>query len=177
MRWTIHGERALYESPWVSLTLADVELPDGTRFEHHVVRSAAPAVGCILHDPDRGVLLLWRHRFIPDEWGWEIPAGRVEKGETLAQAAAREALEETGWRPGRLTKLTTYRSAIGLSDQLFGVFLGTDVVHEGDPVDAHESERLEWIPVDRLRRIVTSGEMPDGLSLTGVLWALTQNLI
>ena len=48
-------------------------------------------------DPARGVLALWRHRFITDTWGWEIPAGRLEAGETAEQAARRETLEETGW--------------------------------------------------------------------------------
>ena len=75
MRWIVHGERALYSSPWVGLRMVDVEIPGGERFEHHVVRVPRQAAGCVVHDPDRGVLLLWRHRFITDTWGWEIPAG------------------------------------------------------------------------------------------------------
>jgi 8-oxo-dGTP pyrophosphatase MutT (NUDIX family) len=98
-RWRVHGERPLYTSDWVNLSLADVELPDGTRFDHHVVRLRQPAVGVIMADAERGVLLLRRHRFITDSWGWEIPAGRVDPGETLEQAAERESVEETGWRP------------------------------------------------------------------------------
>jgi hypothetical protein len=77
MRWRVHGERVIYESPWVSLHLADVELPDGTRFDHHVVRTPQKAAGAVVHD-GRGVLLLWRHRFITDTWGWEVPAGRID---------------------------------------------------------------------------------------------------
>src|SRR4051794_22363542 len=38
MRWTFHGERSIYTSPWLAVHLADVELPDGRRFEHHLVR-------------------------------------------------------------------------------------------------------------------------------------------
>ena len=83
MRWTIHGERSLYDSEWVKLHLADVELPDGKRFEHHLIRAPMPATGVVVRDGTRGVLLLWRHRFITDTWGWEIPAGMVEQGETI----------------------------------------------------------------------------------------------
>lgn len=36
--WRVHGERTIYRSPWVSLGLADVELPDGSRIDHHLVR-------------------------------------------------------------------------------------------------------------------------------------------
>src|SRR5437870_4568884 len=102
MRWHVHGERSLYASEWVGLALVDVEIPDGPRFEHHVVRFPYPAAGVILHEPERGVLLLWRHRFITDTWGWEIPAGKVEADETVEEGAAREAVEESGWAAGPL---------------------------------------------------------------------------
>ncbi|MGH9186918.1 MAG: NUDIX hydrolase, partial [Acidimicrobiales bacterium] len=90
MRWTVHGERSLYDSDWVSLRLVDVEIPGGERFEHHVVRGAAAAAGTVVHDSAHGVLMMWRHRFITDTWGWEIPAGRIDPGESPMEAAARE---------------------------------------------------------------------------------------
>src|ERR1700731_3745759 len=139
MRWTVHGERSLYESDWVSLWLADVELPDGERFEHHLIRVPGAAAGVVVVDPEKGVLLLWRHRFITDTWGWEVPAGRVEAGESPVEAAAREVLEgpgwrageaaaggvpeETGWPPGPLEPLGPYPPSNGLSDQTFHLFL------------------------------------------------------
>lgn len=84
MQWTVHGERTLYDSSWIRLALVDVEIPDGERFEHHVVRMPAPAAGVVVHD-ERGVLLLWRHRFVTDTWGWEVPAGRVDPGESVEE--------------------------------------------------------------------------------------------
>jgi 8-oxo-dGTP pyrophosphatase MutT (NUDIX family) len=92
----VHGERRIYASEWLNVSLADVELPDGTRFDHHVVRLPHPAVGTIVTAPGRGVLLLRRHRFITDTWGWEIPAGRVEPGETLARRSRRRAGDRSG---------------------------------------------------------------------------------
>src|SRR3954463_13971271 len=122
MRWTVHGERVLYDSEWVRLTLVDVEVPGAERFEHHVIRMPNQASGTVVHDAARGVLLLWRHRFITDTWGWEVPAGRVEQDETPAEAAAREAYEETGWRPGPVRHLTTYHPFNGVSDGTFHLF-------------------------------------------------------
>jgi len=172
MRWTVHGERELYDSEWVRLTLVDVEVPGGERFEHHVVRMPNFAAGTVVHDPDRGLLLIYRHRFITDTWGWEIPAGRIDPGETPEVAAARETLEETGWRAGPLTPLLTFQPTNGLSDQRFHIFLADGATHEGEPTDPGEAERVEWVPVAEVRGLVERGEMPDGLSLTAVLWAL-----
>ena len=59
------------------------------------------------------MLLLWRHRFITDTWGWEIPAGRVEAGEALEDAARREAIEETGWAPDRCTSCSATTTPTG----------------------------------------------------------------
>ncbi len=93
----MHGERTLYESRWCSLGLVDVEVPDGPRFEHHVLRTPGGAVGTVVQGGDDSVLLLYRHRVLTGRWGWEIPAGAVDPGEASVEAASRETLEETGW--------------------------------------------------------------------------------
>ena len=177
MQWTVHGERTLYDNEWLRLSLVDVEVPGGQRFDHHVVRSTAPAAGTVVFDPDRGVLLLWRHRFIPDVWGWEIPAGRVDDHESLADAATRETLEETGWLPGPVTPLTTFYSTIGLSDQRFVIFLAQGATHVGEPSDPSESERVEWVSIERLRAELAAGTVVDGLSLNGLLYTLAFGLL
>jgi 8-oxo-dGTP pyrophosphatase MutT (NUDIX family) len=177
MRWTVHGERAVYESDWINLVLVDVEIPGHQRFEHHVIRMPLPAAGVVVHDEQRGLLLLGRHRFITDTWGWEIPAGRVDAGETPRFAAEREVLEETGWRAGPLRPLVRYQPSNGLSDQVFNIFIADGATYVGDPSDPGESERIEWVPVDEVRAIVQRGEMPDGLSLTSVCYALATGAI
>ena len=172
MKWKVHGERWVYESDWMSVALADVELPDGKRFEHHALRSVARAVGTVIHDPDRGVLMLWRHRFIPDTWGWEIPAGRVDDGESLEDAALREALEETGWRPDSVRPLISYTPMGGLCDQVFDIFLAEAAEYVGTPESQHEADKVEWIPVPKLLELIREGDVKDGFSLVGVMAAL-----
>jgi len=54
MKWTVHGERMIYESPWVNLALADIEIPGGARFDHHVIRMPAQASGTVIDVADRG---------------------------------------------------------------------------------------------------------------------------
>lgn len=172
MEWTVHGERFVYESDWMSVALADVELPDGKRFEHHALRSVARAVGTVIHDPERGVLMLWRHRFIPDTWGWEIPAGRAEDDESLEDAAIREAVEETGWRPAAVRPLISYTPMGGLCDQVFDIFLAEAAEYEGPAESQHESDRIEWISVPKLLELIREGEIKDGFALVGVMAAL-----
>jgi 8-oxo-dGTP pyrophosphatase MutT (NUDIX family) len=105
-------------------------------------------------------------------WGWEIPAGRAEAAETPRQAAEREVLEETGWRPGPMRELATYHPNNGMSDMTFHLFIADSAEHVGAPTDPSESERIEWIPVPVVRDLVRSGEVRDGLSLTALSMAL-----
>jgi len=167
----VHGERAVYDSPWIRLSLVDVEPPGHERFEHHVAR-LAPAAGCVVTDPARGVLLLYRHRFITDTWGWEIPAGRVDAGEAPIDAAARETLEETGWRAGPLSPLVEFNTANGITDQRFHVYRSDGATHVGDPADAYESERVAWHTWPEVTALVTGGGVPDGPSLLALSYAL-----
>jgi 8-oxo-dGTP pyrophosphatase MutT (NUDIX family) len=172
VEWTVHGERTIYDSEWMRLALVDVELPSGKRFEHHVLRMPTAAAGTVVDDPARGVLLLWRHRFTTDTWGWEIPAGRVDAGETPIAAAARETLEESGWRPGPLQPMLTYFPHNGTSDTVFHVFVATSADHVGDPTDPDEAERVEWVSWDDVRAEIRAGRVGDGMSLTGLLHRL-----
>ena len=80
MEWTVHGQREVYQSPWITLSLVDVETPGGRRYEHHAI-SSLDAAGVIVSDPDRGVMLMWRHRFLSNQWGFEVPGGMIEEGE------------------------------------------------------------------------------------------------
>lgn len=172
-RWTVHAERSLYRSRWVGLGLADVELGDGRRIEHHVIRIDRPSVSTVIHDPERGVLMLYRHRFIVDAWGWEVPSGRVEAGESDAEGAAREALEETGWRPGPLSLIGSHHPMPGLADMVHRVFLAESAEHVGEPEDRDEAEWVEWVAVDRILPMIGSGDIPDGYTQISLLLALS----
>jgi 8-oxo-dGTP pyrophosphatase MutT (NUDIX family) len=175
VEWIEHGERSLYESPWVSLRLVDVEVPGGARFEHHVIRRPLPAAGTVVVGPD-GVLLLWRHRFITRTWGWEVPAGRVEQGEAIEVGAAREVLEETGWRPGPLRHLFGCYPTNGISDGRFELFVAAGATYVGEPSDPSEATHVEWVPVARVRELLRDGAVQDGLSLMALTWWLLHEM-
>ena len=71
--WTIHGERLIDDTRKLNLSLAQVELPDGVQFEQWVLRMPKAAMTVVV-DSD-AVLMIWRHRFIIDQWVWELPGG------------------------------------------------------------------------------------------------------
>jgi 8-oxo-dGTP pyrophosphatase MutT (NUDIX family) len=181
VRWKVHSERRIYDSPWVAVALTTVEPPGIEPFEHHVIRAPGPAAGCVVTRSGASgqeVLLLFRHRFITDTWGWEIPAGGVDHGEIPLEAAVREAEEETGWRPsGPPIPITTFHPSNGLSDQTFHIFHCNGAIHIGEPTDPSEASRIEWRPVAEVLDLIRSGEVTDGLSLTALAMAFTTGVL
>jgi 8-oxo-dGTP pyrophosphatase MutT (NUDIX family) len=166
--WKNLEEHTVYENPWLRVRLADVELPDGRHLDHYLIRQRPVALATAVNDRDEA-LLLWRHRFITDTWGWELAAGVVEDGEDLAAAAAREMLEETGWRPGPLRPLLTVEPSNGLSDARHHVFWAESAEYVGHPEDDFESERREWVPLAQVPELVAKGDVRSANAVAALL--------
>ena len=173
MRWQVNSEEPLYTDAWLDVRVADVELPDGRHLDHRLIRTA-PGAGAVVTDERRRVLLIWRHRFITDSWGWEIPLGKIEDGEEPATAAAREVEEETGWRPGPLRPLVKVQPTNGISDSVHHVFRADSATHLGPPTEGWEAERVEWVPLSDIPRLVGKGDIVSGTSMAALLYALTE---
>ena len=170
-QWTVHGTRRIYESEWMSVDLDDVEIPDGERFEHHVVRLPYPSTAVVVVENDN-VLLIWRHRFATNAWGWEIPAGRGEANETAETAAIRETEEETGYRPRKIRPLVTINPLNGISSHTTHIFVGTDAVKTGEH-DPAEAARTEWVPLNEIPAFIRKGLIPCGITLAALTTYLT----
>jgi 8-oxo-dGTP pyrophosphatase MutT (NUDIX family) len=170
-RWTIHGERVVDDSRRGRLSIAEVELPDGVRFEQYVLRLPKSATVAVVREDQ--VLMLWRHRFVIDRWVWELPGGYVDDQEDPAITAAREVEEETGWRPGPLEQLAAFQPMVSTIDSENLVFMARGAEHVGDAVrDINEAERVAWIPLRDVPGKIQQGEIVGSSSMVALFAVL-----
>ena len=112
----------------------------------------------------------------------EFVAGRVEAGETLAEAASRECKEEIGVAPGKLVELLTYLSTPGVTDEEVTVFLAavdTAQVREG-PLVSPDGEQLyvNLISIDEAVAALDRNAMRGASLVIGLQWlALNRNRV
>ncbi len=157
------------------LTVAHVLLPDGVEFSQVVLR-VDPAAMCVLVNESGEALMMRRHRFIPDLDVWELPGGYLNRDpdgelEDPAAGAEREAVEETGWRPGRVEHLVTFEPMTGTATALNHVYLGLEPRPvDGAAMDVNEGAEVRWIPLADVPAMVT-GMTLGAASVIGLLAA------
>ncbi|WP_416972417.1 NUDIX domain-containing protein [Streptomyces sp. 4F14] len=169
--WQIHGERDLYDNQWVKLQLWDVEPPGVERFEHHVVKLQHVAITAVVDDQDR-VLMMWRYRFVPQTFGWELPGGIVDAGEEASETAMREVVEETGWKPNSVEHVVTYQPMVGMVDSPHEIFVAYGAEKVGEPTDLEEAGHIEWVPLADILGLMARGELLGSGTLVALLHIL-----
>jgi len=153
-------------TPIFSVTLDRAIDPGGFEIKRAVVQHGGSAV--VMPVDDRGrVLLVKQYRLPARRYLWELPAGRVDEGESALQAARRELHEETGYTAKSWKKLAMFFPSPGFLAEKMTVFLATGLT-SGQPVPM-EDERIEtrWFAARELGEWIDSGKIIDGKTIIG----------
>jgi ADP-ribose pyrophosphatase len=144
--------------------------PDGFEIHRSIVRHPGSAVMLAVDDEDR-VLLVKQFRLPAERELWELPAGRLDPGETAEEAGKRELREETGYSAAQWTSLATFWASPGYVDEKMTIFLARQL-NEGEK-EPMEDERIEiaWVGQEELGQMIRRGEILDAKTLVGYfLW-------
>jgi len=142
--------------------------PDGFEIHRAIVQHGGSAVMMPVDAKGR-ILLVRQYRLPARQALWELPAGRVDPGEKVLQAAKRELEEETGYRARRWKKLIAFYASPGYVAEKMTIYLATGLV-AGD-ANPMEDERIEcrWFTSRELDRMILSGRLIDAKTIAGYL--------
>ena len=166
------ARRAVYESDWVCLYLDTVRLSNGEVIDgYHQLHYPHESVSIVITNERGDILLTHNRRYTTGRLEWEVPAGRVETGESPENAARRESVEETGCTLRGLRYLCWHNPANGMSDLKMHVF-AAQVDTEGAILDTNEIESKQWFTPDEVRGMLRRNEIRCGVSMLALLYAL-----
>ncbi|MGC9149261.1 MAG: NUDIX hydrolase [Sulfolobales archaeon] len=117
------------------------------------------------------IILIKQFRAPINKWIYEIPAGKIDDGEDLYEAARRELIEETGYSPKKLKKILSIYTAPGYSNEVLHIFIAQDLVYVGERPEPGELINTEIIDLNAAINKVLSQEVVDAKTLIGLLMA------
>ena len=162
----------IYESDYVCLYTDKVKLSSGYIIEkYHQIHYPHQAVSIVIFNEKNEILMIREKRYTVGRLEWEIPAGKIEDGESKEDAARREAMEETGCTLKDLTFLCSQNPANGMSDCLCHVFAAR-VDTESSIRDTDEVASKVWMPVEQVKELLRKNETHCGVSMLAILFAL-----
>jgi len=155
-----------YKNDLFSVSEEDVVDPSGFEIRRAIVHHNGSAVMMAVDDRKR-ILLVRQYRLPARDYLWELPAGRLDKGETPLQAAKRELVEETGYRAKHWKRLVTFYPSPGYVAEKMTIFLATGLTEgQAQPM---EDERIEtrWFTAKEIEQGIESGKIVDGKTMIG----------
>jgi len=171
---TLLSTQRLYTGRIVNLDLDTVRFPNGSTGQLEMLRHpGASAVVPFVDppaDPDPRVLLIRQFRHTADQFIWEVPAGRLDSGESPERCAQRELEEETGMRASRLVPLTTIYTTPGFTDERIHLFLATGLMTGTQGREADEFIEVAMLRWSEVGRLIRAGEIQDAKTLIGLMF-------
>ena len=158
----------------INLDRDTVRFPDGSTGQLEMLRHpGASAVVPLLDpvtDPDPRVILIRQFRHAAEDFIGEIPAGRLDPGETPERCAERELEEEAGMRAGRLERLTTIYTTPGFTDERIHLFLAGDLMPGTQDRESDEFMEVETRRWSAVMELVRGGGIVDGKTLISLMF-------
>jgi ADP-ribose pyrophosphatase len=163
-----------YTGRIISLDVDEVRFPDGSTGSLEIIRHpGASAVVPLLdaNEDDPEVLLIRQYRYAAESYLYEIPAGRLDAGETPDECARRELREETGYGAGRIEKLFTMFTTPGFTDEKIHLYLAMDLTAGEFSREADEFMDLVPTKLSRALSMIEQGEIQDAKTALALLFA------
>ena len=162
--------REIYKGRVVDLRVERVTLPNGHELEIEIVRHpGAAAVVPITADGD--VILIRQYRHAAGGFIYEIPAGKLDKGEPPEKCADRELTEEAGVVAGKTTRLGSIVTTPGFTDEVIHLFLAEDLRPAKTSHEPDEVITTLRRPLHTCLDMVARGEIIDGKSICALFLA------
>jgi ADP-ribose pyrophosphatase len=166
------SSKPIFDGKVFSVTSDKVKEPNGIVARRDVVHHSGSVV--ILAIDETGgeprVLLERQYRYATRDYLLELPAGSLDPGEEPLAAGKRELMEETGYRARQWKRALRFYPSPGFLDEVMTIYLARGLTAGDAQPEADESIAYQLVPLAHAIKMVLSGKIRDGKTISGVLW-------
>jgi ADP-ribose pyrophosphatase len=162
------SSKEIAKTPIFTVTQDHAVDPDGFEIERAIVQHGGSAV--IMPVDARGrILLVKQYRLPARQYMWELPAGRVDEGETPLKAARRELIEETGYRAKQWKKIAEFYASPGFLAEKMSIYRATGLTAGASTPMEDERIEMRWFSRGELHQWIKAGKIKDAKTMIGFL--------
>lgn len=163
----------LYKGKIINLRKDEIVLEDGKKALREIVEHSG---GCaVLCEKDGCVLMVKQFRYPYKETVLEIPAGKINVGESPYETAIRELEEEGGIKAEKVSLMYESYPSPGYTNEKIYIYKAENFVKSKQNLDEDEFLTAEWIKKDKLKDMIKNGEIKDGKTLIALLSIIDVN--
>lgn len=161
----------IYKGRIITLQVDEVLLPNGKTSNREIVKHPG-AVAIIAITEDKKIILVEQYRKALERSIIEIPAGKMETGESPVETALRELEEETGYTTNNLQYLQSFATSPGFADEVIHLYLAEHIVEmmKKPPLDEDEFVEIMQVSIDEMEALIVDNQVYDAKTAFAFLW-------
>lgn len=170
--------KVIYEGKVVQLQVDDVLLPNGKEAKRELIKHPG-AVAIIPITKDKKIVMVEQYRKPLEKSIIEIPAGKLEKGESPEITAVRELEEETGYTTKKLTKVTSFYTSPGFADEIMYIYVSDELEKLDFPpaLDEDEFVEIHELTLAEAKQYIQEQRIHDAKTIYAILYLELQEII
>lgn len=168
----ISSER-IYEGAILNVRKDTVTAVKGQAYREIIEHNGAVAMVALTED--KNVVMVEQYRYACGRKVLEIPAGKIDRGETdPVKAALRELREETGYTAGKVIYLGDINPSVAYSEEVIHIYAMTELAPGQQELDEDEAVDIVEYPFDEAYKMAAKGELVDAKTIAGLMMAKEQ---
>lgn len=154
----------VFDGKLLQVYVDEVTLPDGTTSTRDWIRHPGACAVVPVYD-DGTIMLLKQFRYPPRKVFIEVPAGKIDPGESALNTAKRELTEESGIECSNIVHAGLFYPAIGYADEVIHIYAAWGLKQMEKKSDEDEFLINHRIPFSRALKMIETGEITDGKTI------------
>lgn len=161
--------KKIYNGKIIKLYKDIINIKNKNIIRETIVHPGSVVLIPVLNEKTKKIVLVKQFRYAINKYILELPAGTLKRNESPFVCAKRELEEETGYKAGKLKKISEFYPSPGIMSEKMHLFLATNLIKSRQKLDTDEDIKIVKIKLSKALKMVQTGRIIDAKTIAGIL--------